>query len=184
MVADPHGQRGTSIDIDGVTMVFNPETNPFQALLEISLHVTPGEFVSVVGPSGCGKSTLMLLTAGLLRPTTGEIRVADKRLESPLTDVGIVFQDDLLLEFRTAQSNILLQGQVRKLDKDRVKTRTGELMEQLGVAHAADRYPKQLSGGHAPAGRHRQGARSRPLDPVDGRAVRRARRADAPAGAP
>jgi NitT/TauT family transport system ATP-binding protein len=128
-------------------MVFNPETDPFQALLEISLSIAPGEFVSVVGPSGCGKSTLMLLTAGLLRPTTGEIRVAGRRLGSPLTDVGVVFQDDLLLEFRTAEKNVLLQGQVRKLDMDKTRRRTAQLMEQLGVAHAAGRYPKQLSGG-------------------------------------
>ncbi len=143
----PARQRGTSIDIDGATMVFNAETAPFQALTEITLSVKPGEFVSVVGPSGCGKSTLMLLTAGLLRPTTGEIRIANKRLDSALTDVGIVFQDDLLLEFRTAENNILLQGQVRKLDMDGIRTRTAQLMGQLGVADAADRYPKQLSGG-------------------------------------
>ena len=116
---EPKRQRGVSIDIDGVTMVFNPETNPFQALLEISLSVKPGEFVSVVGPSGCGKSTLMLLTAGLLRPSTGEIRVDEERIESALTDVGVVFQDDLLLEFRTAEKNVSLQGQMRKLDMDR-----------------------------------------------------------------
>jgi NitT/TauT family transport system ATP-binding protein len=143
----PKRQRGVSIDIDGVTMVFNPETNPFQALMEISLSVKPGEFVSVVGPSGCGKSTLMLLTAGLLRPSTGEIRVDEERLESALTDVGVVFQDDLLLEFRTAEKNVSLQGQMRKLDMDRIRERTGQLMEQLGVAQAADKYPKQLSGG-------------------------------------
>jgi NitT/TauT family transport system ATP-binding protein len=89
----------------------------------------------------------MLLTAGLLRPTTGEIRIADERLDSPLTDVGVVFQDDLLLEFRTAEKNVLLQGQVRKINMDRIRTRTSELLEQLGVAHAADKYPKQLSGG-------------------------------------
>ena len=58
----------------------------------------------------------MLMTAGLLAPTSGEIRVADKRLVSPLTDVGIVFQDDLLLEFRSALDNILLQGRIRRLD--------------------------------------------------------------------
>lgn len=143
----PAGQRGTSIDIDGATMVFNAADAPFQALTEITLSVKPGEFVSVVGPSGCGKSTLMLLTAGLLRPTTGEIRIANKRLESPLTDVGIVFQDDLLLEFRTAVKNIHLQGEVRRLNMDKIRERTSQLMGQLGVAQAADRYPKQLSGG-------------------------------------
>jgi len=142
------GGRRTAIDIDHVTKVFETDgERPFPALAELSIHIMAGEFVSVVGPSGCGKSTLMLMTAGLLNPTSGEIRVADKRLVSPLTDVGIVFQDDLLLEFRSAVDNILLQGRIRHLDMRQVRQRADELLEQLGVAHARSRYPRQLSGG-------------------------------------
>ncbi len=141
-------QRGTSIAIDRVQKVFNVDSErPFQALTEISLTIRPGEFVSVVGPSGCGKSTLMLMAAGLLSPTAGEIRVADRKLTGPFTDVGIVFQDDLLLDFRTARDNILLQGEVRHLDMALMRQRTTELMTQLGVAKARDMYPRQLSGG-------------------------------------
>lgn len=141
-------ERGTAIDIDHVTKVFETEgERPFPALTEMSVHIAAGEFVSVVGPSGCGKSTLMLMTAGLLEPTSGEIRVAGKRLVSPLTDVGIVFQDDLLLEFRSALENVLLQGRIRHLDMRQVRQRADELLEQLGVAHARSRYPRQLSGG-------------------------------------
>jgi NitT/TauT family transport system ATP-binding protein len=141
-------QRGTSIDIDRVTKVFDAgAATPFQAVAEVSLRIRPGEFVSVVGPSGCGKSTLMLMTAGLLGPTTGEIRVADSKLTQPLTDVGVVFQDDLLLDFRSAKDNVLLQGQIRHLDMATIKNRTSELMDQLGVGKAASLYPRQLSGG-------------------------------------
>jgi len=142
------GKGTTAIDIDRVTKIF--ETNgerPVSALEELSVHIAGGEFVSVVGPSGCGKSTLMLMTAGLLEPSSGEIRVAGKRLDSPLTDVGIVFQDDLLLEFRSALDNVLLQGRVRRLDMHQVRRRADELLEQLGVAQARSRYPRQLSGG-------------------------------------
>src|SRR5262245_48311286 len=111
------GERGAAIDIDRVAKVFAIDgKRGVQALTEISLHIRPGEFVSVVGPSGCGKSTLMLMTAGLLGPTTGVVRVAGQALTAPLTDVGIVFQDDLLLEFRSALDNVLLQGRVRRLD--------------------------------------------------------------------
>ncbi len=141
-------QRGEPIDIDRVTKAFEADgERPFHALTELSVRIEAGEFVSVVGPSGCGKSTLMLMTAGLLDPTSGEIRVAGKRLDSPLTDVGIVFQDDLLLEFRNALDNVLLQGRVRRLDMREVRRRADELLEQLGVAHARMRYPRQLSGG-------------------------------------
>ena len=141
-------ERGAAIDIDRVTKVFPIDgRRVVHALTEISLGIRPGEFVSVVGPSGCGKSTLMLMTAGLLGPTTGAIRVAGQALTAPLTDVGIVFQDDLLLEFRSAVDNVLLQGRIRRLDLREVRARAVELLEQLGVAHAADRYPRQLSGG-------------------------------------
>ena len=64
------------------------------------------------------------------------IRVAGQALAAPLTDVGIVFQDDLLLEFRSALDNVLLQGRIRRLDMREVRARAGELLEQLGVAHA------------------------------------------------
>jgi NitT/TauT family transport system ATP-binding protein len=141
-------ERGAAIDIDRVTKVFPiDEKRAVQALTEISLGIRPGEFVSVVGPSGCGKSTLMLMTAGLLGPTTGAIRVAGRALTAPLTDVGIVFQDDLLLDFRSALDNVLLQGRVRRLDMRELRSRAMQLLEQLGVAPAADRYPRQLSGG-------------------------------------
>ena len=141
-------ERGVAIDIDRVTKAFPIDgKRATQALTEISLHIRPGEFVSVVGPSGCGKSTLMLMTAGLLGPTTGVIRVGGEALAAPLTDVGIVFQDDLLLEFRKALDNVLLQGRIRRLDLREVRSRAEELLERLGVAHAADRYPRQLSGG-------------------------------------
>jgi NitT/TauT family transport system ATP-binding protein len=142
------GERGAAIDIDRVSKAFPiGGGRAVQALTEISLRIRPGEFVSVVGPSGCGKSTLMLMTAGLLGPTTGVIRVAGQALAAPLTDVGIVFQDDLLLEFRSALDNVLLQGRIRRLDMREVRSRAGQLLEQLGVAQAAGRYPRQLSGG-------------------------------------
>jgi NitT/TauT family transport system ATP-binding protein len=142
------GTRGAPIDYERVSKVFEVDgASPVPALAELSVHIAAGEFVSVVGPSGCGKSTLMLMTAGLLGPTTGEIRVAGRRLDSPLTDVGVVFQDDLLLEFRTALDNVLLQGRVRHLDMREVRGRAAALLEQLGVAGARSRYPRQLSGG-------------------------------------
>ena len=97
---------GVPIVIRNVSKAFGEELdNPFVALKEVSASIEAGEFVSVVGPSGCGKSTLMLMVAGLLERTTGDIAVDGKPVTKPITDVGIAFQDHLLLEFRTAFDN-------------------------------------------------------------------------------
>lgn len=139
---------GTKITIDSVTKTFNPgEPNSFRALQEVSIDAQPGEFVSIVGPSGCGKSTLMLMAAGLLQPTMGKILMNDQQLTGPLTDVGVVFQDDLLLPFRHAEQNIHLQGEVRRMDMAKVKERTNELIDQLDLGNAVGKFPRQLSGG-------------------------------------
>ncbi|MEZ2126364.1 MULTISPECIES: ABC transporter ATP-binding protein [unclassified Sinorhizobium] len=134
---------GVRIQINGVNKVFGG----FEALQPTSIDIQPGEFVSVVGPSGCGKSTLMLMVAGLLDPSNGQIRVGGKPLAGALTDVGIAFQDHLLLEFRTAMDNVLLQGIIRGLPLDPIRRRAEQLFERLGLTKAANRYPSQLSGG-------------------------------------
>lgn len=134
---------GVRIEIDNVNKVFGG----FEALRPTSIDIQPGEFVSIVGPSGCGKSTLMLMVAGLLDPSNGSIKIAGKPLSGALTDVGIAFQDHLLLEFRTAMDNVLLQGVIRGLPLDPVRKRAEQLFERLSLTKAANRYPSQLSGG-------------------------------------
>ncbi len=140
--------RGVRLQIDRVSKVFGEDGDkPFEALRPTSVDIRPGEFVSVVGPSGCGKSTLMLMVAGLLEASGGAVYVDGKALAGPLTDVGIAFQDHLLLDFRTAVDNVLLQGVIRKLPLAPIRQRTAELFERLGLTRAADRYPSQMSGG-------------------------------------
>jgi NitT/TauT family transport system ATP-binding protein len=146
--ADGRETAGSAIRIDSVTKTFGEDTTkPFKALRSVSMDIKPGEFISVVGPSGCGKSTLMLMVAGLLERSSGDIQVADKSVNVPLTDVGIAFQDHLLLDFNTAEDNVLLQAVIRGLPKDKVRERSDELFEQLRLSSAKGKYPKQLSGG-------------------------------------
>lgn len=141
------GHKAT-ISIRGVTKQFESTDGTVKAALgETNVEIDAGQFVSVVGPSGCGKSTLMLITAGLLEPSHGQVDIGGKRLTEPLTDVGIAFQDHLLMEYRTAMENVLLQQRVRKLDAAKYRRRAEELFGQLGIADAAGRYPSQLSGG-------------------------------------
>ncbi|WP_406067641.1 ABC transporter ATP-binding protein [Micromonospora sp. NBC_01638] len=137
-----------SISIESVSKTFGLDgPHPFQALKPIDMNIKPGEFISIVGPSGCGKSTLMLMVAGLLDRTIGDIRVGGELVKRPITDVGIAFQDHLLLEFRTALDNVMLQATIRGLPEREIRSRAEQLFERLRLTTAMKKYPRQLSGG-------------------------------------
>ena len=145
---DLEAKSGVPITIDRVSKIFGEDTdNPFRALKEVTVAIQPGDFVSVVGPSGCGKSTLMLMVAGLLERSRGDIIIAGRSVKSPITDVGIAFQDHLLLDFRTALRNVTLHADIRKLPKKQIEARAKELFAQLQLTEAMEKYPRQLSGG-------------------------------------
>ena len=141
-------KSGVPIAIGNVSKIFAEDGDkPFRALKKVDVKITAGEFISVVGASGCGKSTLMLMVAGLLKSSTGQIRVGDKTVDGPITDIGIAFQDHLLLEFRTAFENVMLHADIRGLDRKTLEIRARDLFKQLRLEHAMDKYPRQLSGG-------------------------------------
>ena len=141
-------RRGVPISITRVSKTFGLDSDtPFLALKEVSVEIQAGEFVSVVGPSGCGKSTLMLMVAGLLSRSHGDIVIDGTSVVKPITEVGIAFQDHLLLDFRTALANVTLHADIRGLPRKQIDTRARELFAQLRLTHAMDKYPRQLSGG-------------------------------------
>jgi NitT/TauT family transport system ATP-binding protein len=141
-------KTGVPIRISRVSKTFGEDTDkPFRALKEVNVDIEAGEFVSVVGPSGCGKSTLMLMVAGLLKRSRGDITIGGARVVKPITDVGIAFQDHLLLEFRTAYANVMLHADIRNMPRKQVEARALELFEQLRLTAAMEKYPRQLSGG-------------------------------------
>jgi NitT/TauT family transport system ATP-binding protein len=118
-----------------------------RALDEVSLDARRGEFLSVLGPSGCGKSTLLMIAAGLLPPTSGAVTFAGRPVVRPRTDIGIVFQSPVLLEWRTALGNVMLQAEAKKLERRAAQMRARELLESVGLHGFADKYPHELSGG-------------------------------------
>ena len=138
---------GASIRARGISKVYGLGQRGFHALGPIDLDIKPGEFVSIIGPSGCGKSTTLLLVSGLEPVTGGSIEVDGKPLLKPISEVGIVFQDHLLLDFRTAMQNVMLQQEIRGLDASTMRARADRLFERLGIAGAEDKYPRQLYGG-------------------------------------
>jgi NitT/TauT family transport system ATP-binding protein len=140
---------GLAIDVRAVTKTYvTKAAGSMLAVGPVDFSLRAGEFVSIVGPSGCGKSTLLLIVAGLLSPTHGEVWVGDRLLTKPLTDVGIVFQDDLLLDFRTTLDNVLLQSDIRRSPgRAEAEAAARHLLGQLGLEGAEKKYPHQLSGG-------------------------------------
>jgi NitT/TauT family transport system ATP-binding protein len=116
-----------------------------QAIAPVSVELPPGEAVSIVGPSGCGKSTLMRLIAGLDTPTRGTISIGGTPVAGPVPDIGIVFQRDLLLEWRSVLGNVMLPAEIKRLGG--LEGRAAELLRELDVAGFAKAYPWQLSGG-------------------------------------
>jgi putative spermidine/putrescine transport system ATP-binding protein len=120
------------------------------ALAGIDLDIASGEFVSFLGPSGCGKTTALRLVAGFDQPTAGQVLIEGKDVTGVppnRRDIGMVFQAYSLFPNMTAVRNVEFGLRVRKQGHDERRNRAIELLELVGLADAADRYPHQLSGG-------------------------------------
>ncbi|MCI5074118.1 ABC transporter ATP-binding protein [Oricola sp.] len=139
---DPH------IRIENVSKTFlGGKKGDVEALRPVSLDIRRGEFVSVLGPSGCGKSTLLMLLSGLLDPTAGRITIDGEQVSGPNSNLGIVFQQDVLLDWRGALDNILLQAEIRGADMKAAEAKARELLEMVSLTGFEDAYPRELSGG-------------------------------------
>ena len=135
------------VEVSDLVRVFPTPEGPVRALEAVSFDVRRGEFLSIVGPSGCGKSTLVMLIAGLLRPTSGVITLDGRAVDRPQTDLGIVFQNAVLLAWRTALDNVLLQLEMRGIDPRSYRDRAWELLRSVGLEGFERRLPHELSGG-------------------------------------
>jgi NitT/TauT family transport system ATP-binding protein len=137
--------------VQGLSKVYATRDGPVRALDQVSLSERRGQFISIVGPSGCGKSTLLMIAAGLLPASSGAVTVDGELVSAPRTEVGIVFQSPVLLEWRTALGNVMLQAEAKKLDKKlergAAERRARELLASVGLAGFEHKYPHELSGG-------------------------------------
>src|SRR5665647_3358187 len=117
-----------AIGLSGVHFRFTTKRASVTAVRDFNLTVEPGEFVCLVGPSGCGKSTVLKSVAGLIAPTQGEVRVQGSHVRGPRTDIGYVFQQALLLDWRGVRNNILLQAEMRGMSQSEAGRRADELI--------------------------------------------------------
>jgi nitrate/nitrite transport system ATP-binding protein len=138
------------LKIEGVGMTFATKRGPFVALRDIDLEVARGQFVALIGHSGCGKSTLLNLVAGLTTPTAGILLLDDRELKGPGPDRGVVFQNHSLLPWLSCTENVHLAVERVFGDKEsraQLKERALAALDLVGLTHAKDKLPGEISGG-------------------------------------
>jgi NitT/TauT family transport system ATP-binding protein len=141
------GDADTYLRIENLRKVYATRDGEVPALDDVSFTQRRGEFLSHLGPSGCGKSTLLMMAAGLLAPSSGAVQVGGRRVDRPRTDIGIVFQSPVLLDWRTALGNVMLQAEARKMPRREAEARARKLLAAVGLDGFEDKYPHELSGG-------------------------------------
>ena len=140
------------VDIDEVSVSYNLGEAP--VLEGASLQMSKGEFVALVGPSGCGKSTFMKLMSGLLKADQGSVVVANQEVTRPLGNVGMAFQNSVMLPWRTTLNNLLLPLEIARPHRETFRqnreahaNKAIELLSSVGLEDVAEKFPWELSGG-------------------------------------
>ena len=137
-----------ALEFERVSRVFeSPNGTPYRALDDISLAVAPGSFVAIVGPSGCGKSTLLNIAAGLLTPSSGQVRVDEKALAGINRAATYMFQQDALLPWKNVRDNVSLGLVLAGVGRAEAQARADAWLARVGLGAFASHYPSQLSGG-------------------------------------
>lgn len=136
------------LELDSVAKTYKTQgQGTVEALKPVDLQITEGSFISLVGPSGCGKTTLLNIIAGLLPPTSGQVRFEGEIVSEPSRDMGVMFQKPVLLPWRSVEKNVLLPGEVFGLDMNEVRERVAETLDMVGLADFRNSLPQHLSGG-------------------------------------
>src|SRR5437660_8674054 len=137
-----------AVALDGATVAFRlADARVYTAIEQVRLAVEHGEFVSVVGPTGCGKSTLLNVAAGLLRPSSGTLRIFGEPLAGVNRKAGYMFQADGLMPWRNALANVTAGLEFRGVAPGEARRQGEDWLARVGLTGFGDRFPHQLSGG-------------------------------------
>lgn len=151
MQGSGHPGRGRAVTFAGVDLRYGGTASAPPVVSDLSLEIEPGEFFVIVGPSGCGKSTLLRLVAGFLRPTAGQVTAGGDLVTGPAPDRAMVFQsiDGPLLEWLTVRQNVAfgLKLQAKRGGEPFRPAVVDHWLKVVGLSDAADKLPRQLSGG-------------------------------------
>jgi len=136
-----------AVAVTGLGKAFRKNGASRPVLQDVSLGVEAGRFVSLIGPSGCGKSTLLKVIAGLVDHDAGEVRLGAERVTGPRRDIGVMFQNPVLLPWRTVLDNVALPGELSGEAAADREARAAGLLRLVGLAGYERYYPRELSGG-------------------------------------
>ena len=141
-------EAALSLEIISCTFVSRDDRSQrYTAVSDTSLAIAPGEFVSVVGPTGCGKSTLLNVSAGLLAPSSGQVKIFGQPLSGINSRAGYMFQGEALLPWRSALDNVVAGLDFAGVPRDEALERGRDWMRRVGLGGFESRYPHQMSGG-------------------------------------
>lgn len=137
------------IQLSEVTKTYDVNGVPLEAIKPLELTINEGEFVTLIGASGCGKTTILRILADLSQPSRGSVRIAGMtpRQACHMRDIGFVFQQPALLEWRSVAENIRLPLELAGLGQSQRAAAVAEILELVGLTDFARHYPRELSGG-------------------------------------
>jgi NitT/TauT family transport system ATP-binding protein len=135
------------VEVDDFELRYATHDGDVEAVSDVSIHVDPGEFVSIIGPSGCGKSTLLNAVAGFLKPSSGTVRVDGEAVKGPGADRGMVFQQYSLFPWKTVRGNVEFGLKMRGMDQHTRANAARTLLGLAGLSPFENQYPDSLSGG-------------------------------------
>jgi len=135
------------IQLKNVDKIYLSKDDTITACQDVTFDINESEFIAIVGPSGCGKTTILKMIAGLISHTNGTVIVGGKVVSEPVTNLGIIFQDAVMLDWRDVVSNVLIQCDIRGMDKKKYEAIARKLIIDVGLQGFENKKPYELSGG-------------------------------------